>query len=106
MNRYEFAGITESTTYTIFAPDQVKFRIIETKLFHTKYEDGVYGYHKDFKILRHRIEIVAGNLHYPYGIYLKNKNTHFDCNDQQVWIGKKWVDKKLRERARRRGINE
>lgn len=102
MNRQIFVDKIPNDIRVITAPDVVVIKILETKKFFHHYYEGEYNPHSIFVTWKYRVKILSGELHYPYGIYLKNRNFYFNADSGDVWIGQKWVERRSQERSKRR----
>ncbi len=99
MNRQEFAGSTPADAKIINSPNLVKFSILQTKDFENEYLVPFRhwgGQYKKEIITRYRIRIYSGELYYP------RRDVPFTSDTpEDIWVGKKWVDKRLRDRENR-----
>lgn len=97
MNRYDFIKNNVSII-SIYAPERVDFKILEIKEFKTGFHRGFENAWewKEDSIVRCRIKILNGTLNYYTG-----KKHVFNSKSKDLWIGKKWIDRRLKERKAR-----
>lgn len=100
MNRHDFVNATPADARVITAPHMVKFKILEMKDFEYSVfiPGGPWGNSDNRKdtITKYRIKIYNGELHYP------NRKIPFtSATPEDIWVGKKWIDKRLRDRETR-----
>jgi len=92
----------------ITAPDIVVLKILQTKKFMSHYDYQSVHFNKynpqaQFEVWKYRIKILKGKLFYPYGIYINKRDFHFHADScGEIWVGKKWLDRRLAERNKRR----
>jgi len=78
----------------IMAPNRVIFKIFETV---TRVREPFSYPPKTMDFCR--IKILGGELHYNHGG--NNDATVYTSKNENVWLGKKWIDRRMREHASR-----
>lgn len=102
MNRYSFSNQNViADTLVIDAPNYVVFKILETKEFVSEYWNGPkwQWYHPKDRhktIEKHRIVILSGEMMYA------NREEPLTPASGEIWVGKKWIERRLKERENRR----
>lgn len=99
MNRYTFIGErNDEDAKIITAPHRVVFKILSTKKFKTGYKRDYYntGWRWESDIIeKYLIKVIAGTLNYT------GKGGPFDTSSGEIWVGKKWIDQRLKQREKR-----